>query len=159
MLKSFEKFGYSLSKIKNDKIIIDAKGTRKAYYVVGVNSFTKSRDRMSKILKKSRKDNESFLICKGYDMNIFNVIRRENDLELSLMKDQIHKLSSIGYRFVIFCKKYLNEEETSNFMTKYKLAENYALEREYLFENVFIIPNLACLRIREQSRVIRNPLF
>ena len=147
MLKAFEKFGYFLSKIKNDKIIIESKGTRKAFYVVGNNSYTKSRNRMSKILKKSRNDNESFLICKGYDISIFNVIKRENDIEHSLMKDQIHKLSSIGYRFVVFCKKLLDEEETSSFMTKYKLAENYALEREYLFENVFIITDLACFGI------------
>ena len=136
MLKAFEKFGYTLVKTKNDKIILEIQGEKRAFYIVGENSYTTNRNRMSMILKKYRKDSEAVLVCKGYDMNIFNVIKKENDVEISLIKDQILKLSNIGYRYVIFCKKFLSEEETTTFMIKYKLAENYALEREFLFENV-----------------------
>ena len=136
MLKAFEKFGYTLVKTKSDKIILEIKGEKRAFYIVGENAYTVSRQRMSIILKKYRKDSEAVLVCKGYDMNIFNVIKKENDVEISLIKEQILKLSNIGYRYVIFCKKFLSEEETTSFMIKFKLAENYALEREILFENV-----------------------
>ena len=107
MLKAFEKFGYTLVKTKNDKIILEIQGEKRAFYIVGENSYTTNRNRMSMILKKYRKDSEAVLVCKGYDMNIFNVIKKENDVEISLIKDQILKLSNIGYRYVIFCKKFL----------------------------------------------------
>ena len=136
MLTAFEKFGYTLVKTKNDKIILEIKGEKRAFYIVGENAYTVNRKRMSIILKKNRKDTEAVLICKGYDMNIFDVIKKENDVEISLIKDQILKLSNIGYRYVIFCKKFLSEEDTTTFIAKFKLAENYALEREVLFENV-----------------------
>ena len=51
--------------------------------------------------------------------------------------EQIHSMASSGLRYFIFCKKKLNELETNEFLSKYKVAENYVLGKDMLFHNVF----------------------
>ena len=148
MLREFEKFGYILLKKGENKVILEIKGDKKTFYILGDNSFSKSRKRMSVLIKKSKNERESYLICKGYDMSIINLFKKDNQIEISLIKDQIVKLSSYGFRYVIFCKKWLSEEDTTSFMTKYKLAENYALDRDFLYENVNIFYHVVGTRIR-----------
>ncbi len=45
-------------------------------------------------------------------------------------------MANYGLRYFIFCKKKLNEHQTNEFLSKYKLAENYVLQKEVLFDNV-----------------------
>jgi len=108
----------------------------KSYSIVGKNKYSSERQRMSMIVKRSKTDTESILICKGYDLSIFDLINENEDSQLKLVIEQIKRLTRIGYRFIVICKKEINEEETLNFITRYKSAENYIFQREIHFEEL-----------------------
>ena len=85
------------------------------------------------ILIYNEKESGSTLLCKANDSSIFKLIRKtnaksENEIEKTIY--QIKQLSKFGYRYYIYSKKYLNEEETNNFLEKYKTAENYVVKSE-----------------------------
>ena len=62
--------------------------------------------------------------------------------------EQIQVMADSGLRYFIFCKKKLNELETNEFLSKYKLAENYVLQKEILFDNVsFKLNMIKCIRL------------
>jgi len=92
------------------------------------------------------------LLCKSNDLSIFKLIgdNEENEKQLQHLADKIKTIASIGYRYFIFCKKKLNEDQTTELLSKYKLAENYVLQKEVMFDNVritsFISFNKACAR-------------
>jgi magnesium-transporting ATPase (P-type) len=137
-LKMMKKMGCVLTKTKNEYMTVESNGEVHTYPIVGINKFSEERKRMSIIVKRNRRDNESLLLCKGHDLSIFNYIKKDNETaqEIKMIKDQIKKLSHIGYRYIIFCKKELNEDETLMYMSKNKSAENYILQREVHFENL-----------------------
>lgn len=134
MLKMLKTLGYTVLKTKANKILIDINGENKTYHIIGTNKYTEQRKRMSLIVKKYKNDVESTLLCKGHDMSIFDLIKHdENEAEIKMIKEQIKKLHSIGYRYFILGKKDLSEDETTSYMTKYKSAENFVLQRDFHF--------------------------
>lgn len=136
LMKVLKHFGYQILKTKSDKTEIEADNFLKTYSIVGRNKYSIERQRMSMIVKKSKSDLESILICKGYDLSIFDLINENEDSQLKLVIEQIKRLTQIGYRFIVVCKKELSEEETLNFITRYKSAENYIFQREIHFEEL-----------------------
>lgn len=136
LMKVLKHFGYQILKTKSDKTEIEADNFLKTYSIVGRNKYSAERQRMSMIVKKSKTDTESILICKGYDLSIFDLINENEDSQLKLVIEQIKRLTQIGYRFIVVCKKELNEEDTVNFITRYKSAENYIFQREIHFEEL-----------------------
>lgn len=136
ILKVLKNLGYSLNKTKNDKIILEINGETKIYYIVGRNRYSEERQRMSVIVKKRKTDNDSILFCKGNDASILHNINFKNDEEKQNLLDQIKRMANLGYRFFIFTKKYLFEDDTNTFITKYKSAENNMIQREVFFENL-----------------------
>ena len=58
----------------------------------------------------------------------------ENEKEMKVVTDQIKNFSSYGYRYFIYCKRILSEDETAGYITKYKSAENYMLQRDMHFD-------------------------
>jgi len=136
LMKVLKHFGYQILKTKADKTEIEADNFLKTYSIVGRNKYSTERQRMSMIVKKSKTDSESILICKGYDLSIFDLINENEDSQLKLVIEQIKRLTQIGYRFIVVCKKELSEEDTLNFITRYKSAENYIFQREIHFEEL-----------------------
>jgi len=136
LMKVLKHFGYQILKTKSDKTEIEADNFLKTYSIVGRNKYSAERQRMSMIVKKSKTDGESILICKGYDLSIFDLINENEDSQLKLVIEQIKRLTQIGYRFTVVCKKELSEEDTLNFITRYKSAENYIFQREIHFEEL-----------------------
>ena len=132
MLRTFEKIGFQISKIKHSLITLDIDGEKKIFQMIGLNKYTKERNRMS-ILIRNEKDPGSFLLCKANDLSIFSLIKKSNpqiDNEVAKSKLQIKELSKYGYRPFILCKKHLTEEETNIFIDKFKTAENYVVKSE-----------------------------
>ena len=132
MLRTFEKIGFLISKIKHSLITLDIDGEKKIFQMIGLNKYTKERNRMS-ILIRNEKDPGSFLLCKANDLSIFSLIKKSNpqiDNEVAKSKLQIKELSKYGYRPFILCKKHLTEEETNIFIDKFKTAENYVVKSE-----------------------------
>jgi len=136
LMKVLKHFGYQILKTKSDKTEIEADNFLKSYFIVGRNKYSAERQRMSVIVKKSKNDTESILLCKGYDLSIFDLINENEESQLKLVIEQIKRLTQIGYRFIVVCKKELNEEDTLNFITRYKSAENYIFQREIHFEEL-----------------------
>ncbi len=136
LMKVLKHFGFQILKTKSDKTEIEVDNFLKSYSIVGKNKYSSERQRMSMIVKRSKTDTESILICKGYDLSIFDLINENEDSQLKLVIEQIKRLTRIGYRFIVICKKEINEEETLNFITRYKSAENYIFQREIHFEEL-----------------------
>ena len=130
-LKILNKFGYKLLKSKRDIIQFIVNNKYKNYVIYGINLYQESRKRMSIVIKKTVKKS-SVLLCKAYDISAFDLVRPEEiyDLEIEKAKKQIEEISKFGSRYFILFKRELNEEETSNFLTKYKSAENYVAKSE-----------------------------
>ena len=86
---------------------------------------------MSIILKKSN-GNGSVLLCKANDMSAFDLINEEEKSypEIEKSKKQIKELSKFGFRYFVLLKRELTEEDTVNFVSKYKSAENYVVKSD-----------------------------
>lgn len=136
VLRVLKNLGYSLVKTKNDKFILEINGVTKIYYIVGKNRYSEERERMSIIVKKRKTDNDSLLLCKGNNANLIHYLALNSDDEKQQILDQIKRISNLGYRYFIICKKFLFEDDTNAFITKYKSAENNLIQRETLFENL-----------------------
>lgn len=136
ILKMLKNIGYNVIKAKHDSTTIEINGEVKTYHIIGRNKYSDERGRMSVIVKRNKGDSDSTLLCKGNDLSIFNFIRRDNETEHSMIIDQIHKLGSIGLRYFVFCKKELSEEETSSYVSSFKSAENYVMQRDFHFEKL-----------------------
>jgi magnesium-transporting ATPase (P-type) len=136
LMKLLKLLGYNILKTNTDITEIEADNLKKTFYILGKNKFSEERQRMSVVVKKSKEDSDSILICKGYDLSIFDLINDNDDAQLKLIIEQIKRLTQIGYRFIIVCKKELNEEETLNFVTRYKSAENYIFQKDLHFEEL-----------------------
>lgn len=136
IFKVLKNLDFSLNKTKNDKIILEIGGDTKIYYIVGRNRYSEERQRMSIIVKKRKTDNDSILYCKGNDASILHNINFKNDEDKQNLLDQIKRMANLGFRFFIFAKKFLFEDDTNTFITKYKSAENNMIQREVFFENL-----------------------
>ena len=133
MLKAFSKLGYNITKTKGNYITLDIKNEHKLYYILGHNKYNEDRRRMSIIVRSEANQNNSILLCKAHDFSIFNLINKkdqETENEINKTIQQIKEMSKYGYRYFIFTKRILNEEETNNFITRYKSAENYVVKSE-----------------------------
>ena len=140
MLRTFEKIGFKITKIKNSIITLEIDGNKKFFQIIGLNKYTEERNRMS-ILIRNESNPGSTLLCKANDLSIFSLIKKSNpqiDNEVTKSKLQIKELSKYGYRPFIFCKKYLTEEETNTFIDKFKNAENYVVKSEEHLRNLAI---------------------
>jgi phospholipid-translocating ATPase len=138
LMKLLKLLGYNILKTKTDLTEIEADNLKKTFFILGKNKFSEERQRMSVVVKKSKENSESILICKGYDLSIFDLINDSDEAQLKLIIEQIKRLTQIGYRFIIVCKKELNEEETLNYVTRYKSAENYIFQKDLHFEELAI---------------------
>ena len=104
MLRTFAKIGFKIAKIKHSLITLDIDGEKKIFQMIGLNKYTKERNRMS-ILIRNEKDPGSILLCKANDLTIFSLIKKSNpqiDNEVTKSKLQIKELSKYGYRPFIF---------------------------------------------------------
>ena len=129
--KVLKKLGYQLISSKGNIIQIKINDKIKKYMVIGHNKYNKSRKRMSVVLRR-KTGNSSILLCKANDISAFDLINPEeiNDPEIEKSKNQIQELSKFGFRYFILLKRELNEEETSNFINKYKSSQNYVVKSD-----------------------------
>lgn len=92
------------------------------------------------VVIKHHSSSGSYLLCKANDMTVFDLINKDeiNSPEVERAKTQIRELSKFGLRYFILLKKELNEEETDNFINKYKSAENYVVKSDEHLNNLAI---------------------
>lgn len=133
ILKMLKYIGYEVLQSKKDQTIIQVNGDAKKFIVIGCNQYTDERKRMSVIVKNHSNDTESTLLCKGNDLSIFNYIKKNNESEHNMIIDQIHKLSSIGFRYFIFCKRDLSEDLTNKYTSLFRTTENFVLNKDKHF--------------------------
>ena len=135
--KVLKKFGYQLVKSQMNLIQLKVNDKKKSYRIIGLNKYNKDRKRMSVVIRKSSGVG-SILFCKANDISVFDLINPEekNEPEIEKSKKQIKELSKFGFRYFILLKRELEEEETSNFINKYKSAENYVVKSEEHLNNL-----------------------
>ena len=129
--KILKKFGYRLYKSEINFIQLKVNNKMKKYNIIGHNKYHESRKKMSVVISKTDKKT-SVLLCKAYDISAFDLINLEEQFEPEIKnsKNQIEQLTKLGFHYFILFKRELNEEETSNFITVYKSAQNYIVKSE-----------------------------
>ena len=137
--KVLKKFGYRLVKSKANLIQLKINEKKRNYIIIGHNKYNKDRKKMSVVIRH-HSTNGSYLLCKANDMSVFDLINKDekNSTEIEKSKNQIRELSKFGLRYFILLKKELNEEETTNFINKYKSAENYVVKSDEHLNNLAI---------------------
>ena len=141
--KVLKKFGYELTKTQvrpqGNIIQLKVNDKKKNYRIYGYNKYHRNRKRMSVVIKKSS-GNGAVLLCKANDISAFDLINKEEakDPEIEKSKKQIEELSKFGFRYFIILKRELEEEDTSDFIKKYKLAENYVVKSDEHLNNLAI---------------------
>ena len=137
--KVLKKFGYRLIKAKANLIQLKIHDKKRSFLVLGHNKYNKDRKKMSVVIKH-HSSSGSYLLCKANDMTVFDLINKDeiNSPEIERAKTQIRELSKFGLRYFILLKKELNEEETDNFINKYKSAENYVVKSDEHLNNLAI---------------------
>ena len=135
--KVLKKLGYQLIKSQANLIQLKVNDKKKSYKIIGLNKYNKDRKRMSVVVRKSSGVG-SILLCKANDISAFDLINPEekNEPEIEKSKKQIKELSKFGFRYFILLKRELEEEDTSNFINKYKSAENYVVKSEEHLNNL-----------------------
>ena len=135
--KVLKKLGYQLIKSQMNLIQLKVNDKKKSYKIIGLNKYNKDRKRMSIVVRKSSGVG-SILLCKANDISVFDLINPEekNEPEIEKSKKQIKELSKFGFRYFILLKRELEEEDTSNFINKYKSAENYVVKSEEHLNNL-----------------------
>ena len=137
--KILKKFGYRLVKSKADLIQLKINDKKRNYKIIGHNKYNKDRKKMSVVIRH-HSSSGSYLLCKANDMSVFDLINEDekNSPEIEKSKTQIKELSKFGLRYFILLKKELNEEDTNNFINKYKSAENYVVKSDEHLNNLAI---------------------
>ena len=137
--KVLKKFGYKLLISKANVIQLKINDKKRNFIIIGHNKYNKDRKKMSVVIQH-RTTNGSYLLCKANDMSVFDLIVKEeiDSPEIKKSKEQIRELSKFGFRYFILLKKELNEEETTNFINKYKSAENYVVKSDEHLNNLAI---------------------
>ena len=135
--KVLKKFGYQLIKSKGNIIQIKVNEKKKNYVIYGHNKYNKARKKMSVVIRKNY-GNGSILLCKANDISVFDLINPEekNYPEIEKAKNQIKELTKFGFRYFIILKRELTEEDTANFIGKYKSAENYVIKSDEHLNNL-----------------------
>ena len=137
--KVLKKFGYRLVKSKANLIQLKINEKKRNYHIIGHNKYNNDRKKMSVVIRH-HSNNGSYLLCKANDMSAFDLINEEekHTPEIEKSKAQIKELSKFGLRYFILLKKELNEEDTVNFINKYKSAENYVVKSDEHLNNLAI---------------------
>ena len=137
--KIMNKFGYKLIKSKVNLIQLKINEKKRNYAIIGHNKYNNDRKKMSVVIRHHG-SNRSYLLCKANDISAFNLINKdENDsVEIEKSKAQIKELSKFGFRYFILFKRELSEEDTLNFINKYKSAENYVVKSDEHLNNLAI---------------------
>ena len=129
--KILKKFGYQLVKSKKDLIIIKTNDKSEDFKIIGRNKYHVSRKKMSVVVRKED-ENKSFLLCKAYDISSFDLLsqKEKKSKVIEKSKNQIKKLTKIGFRYFILFRRELSIKETSDFIKKYKITENFLVKSE-----------------------------
>ena len=144
MLKMFSKLGYKVQKTKKTRTTLSIDNTHNyTYSIIGINKYTEDRHRMSIVIRglDNSNINGATLICKSHDPSIFSYIKQSSPKTQALIsrtKLLIKDLSKYGNRAFVFCKRELSEDETANFIKKYKSAENYVIKSEEHLHNLAV---------------------
>ena len=135
--KVLKKFGYKLLISKANIIQLKINDKKRNFVILGHNKYNKDRKKMSVVIQH-RTSEGSYLLCKANDMSAFDLINKEekDTPEIIKSKEQIKELSKFGFRYFILLKKELNKEETTNFLNKYKSAENYVVKSDEHLNNL-----------------------
>lgn len=138
IMKILEQLGYVLRKATEKRVDIEILGEkRRCYEILGRNKYTNSRKCSSIVYRKNPNDLESIMLCKAYDFSLLDKLNsNQNKSIVTQVTEQIKKMSSMGFRYVILFRKDLSEEDTNNFIENYKSAESNMLQKELLFENL-----------------------
>lgn len=135
IVKTLKTLGYKITKANRDKIIVNINNETKIFYVIGRNLYSESRKRMSVIYKKRNTDNDSYMICKGTDASMVNLINFKTEEEKQEITERIKNMYNLGYRYFIYGKKYLFDDDTESYLTKYKSISNNG-QKEMLSEQL-----------------------
>ena len=107
-----------------EKIQIEVKGQTRTYEILFVIEFTSTRKRMTTVLRSPQ--GQILVFCKGADTVLLPLTSSSADQSHTRVKAQTLKFldeyARQGLRTLLFCMKYMTEEEFSQFKSDYQAA-------------------------------------
>ncbi len=113
MLHAFSKqCDWSIQRTKGkEKLDVKVKGKSMTYNLVGINSFTYERRRMSTVYREEVTDAEATLICKAHPRRLLrrmNLSQEDHDR----FEDVLTDFEKRGLKPIMFAKRRLSKTET-----------------------------------------------
>eukprot|EP00930_Biecheleria_cincta_P043976 TRINITY_DN3016_c0_g1_i2.p1 TRINITY_DN3016_c0_g1~~TRINITY_DN3016_c0_g1_i2.p1 ORF type:complete len:1440 (-),score=275.35 TRINITY_DN3016_c0_g1_i2:30-3953(-) len=116
--------GWSFQQRNNDQLKVIANGKEKRYQILGINTFTSARKRMSMLVK--RDTGEYVLLAKGAD----NIMMGISTTVPGYLKSQLYDFACQGLRTLVIGQKIMPAREALAWAEKYTAAQSAMTNRD-----------------------------
>ncbi|EPS74312.1 hypothetical protein M569_00437, partial [Genlisea aurea] len=128
-------YGFMLVERTSGHLVVDIKGERLRFDVLGLHEFDSDRKRMSVVLGYPDKTVKAFV--KGADTSMFSIMDSFRDRNMQKATEKhIHAYSSKGLRTLVFGMRQLNPSEFEHWHMLYESASTALIGRAALLRRV-----------------------
>ncbi|OAY39167.1 hypothetical protein MANES_10G072200v8 [Manihot esculenta] len=128
-------YGFMLVERTSGHIVIDIKGERQRFDVLGLHEFDSDRKRMSVILGCPDKTVKVFV--KGADTTMFSVIDRSLNMNvIRATEAHLHDYSSLGLRTLVIGMRELSDSEFEQWHSSFETASSALIGRAAMLRKV-----------------------
>ncbi|CAI9102409.1 OLC1v1000674C1 [Oldenlandia corymbosa var. corymbosa] len=128
-------YGFMLIERTSGHIVIDVRGERQRFNVLGLHEFDSDRKRMSVIL--GCPDNSVKVFVKGADTSMFSVIDKSLNMDIvGATEGHLHSYSSMGLRTLVIGMRELSASEFEQWQSSYETASTALIGRAALLRKV-----------------------
>lgn len=136
MMDMANDFGYKLAHRSAKQIQMEVFDVMETWDIIGFNSFSSKRRRMSIVLRKQNQKGSDVFV-KGSGETMVTLLRsstEEQRSEISKLSKSIQKLTSAGLRVIVCAHRVLSREETQAYQRNFSDAVNSVYSAETLHE-------------------------
>ncbi|KAJ8756242.1 hypothetical protein K2173_025054 [Erythroxylum novogranatense] len=128
-------YGFMLIERTSGHIVIDIRGERQRFNVLGLHEFDSDRKRMSVIL--GCPDETVKVFVKGADTSMFSVMNRSFNMNIArATESHLHKYSSLGLRTLVIGMRELSGPEFDQWHAAFEAASTAVIGRAVLLRKV-----------------------
>ncbi|GFE52627.1 guanylyl cyclase [Babesia ovis] len=141
MVELARDLGYKLIRRSKSHIQAECRGSLETWNIIGLNSFTSQRRRMSIVVNKPDSDGATIFV-KGCGDTMVSLLKHtscDDGFDITSLPNKIDKLTSAGYRVLVCAYRDLSPEETRNYQRHYSNAEDSIYSSEVLHEEAAVM--------------------
>ncbi|CDR96209.1 adenylate and guanylate cyclase catalytic domain containing protein, putative [Babesia bigemina] len=141
MLDICREFGYKLTHRSKSHINLEARGLQEEWNIVGFNTFSPERRRMSMVASRPDQDGSTIFVKGSADtmMNLIRLTTEDEHRDMSALSIRIEKLTTAGFRVLVCAYRDLSREETQLYQRHFTNAEDSVYSADTLHEEAAIM--------------------